>query len=344
MIGSGSIRHQRPVDVLLLAIGINDLDFSGIITSCATPTVSDCVHGSGIDAKLSQLPHKFSLLNQALLTKTLNIGEIYVTDYPRDVFKGGGCGLLDLLGEGIDANEGDVMSGYGGMLNAQIEFAARAYGWNYINKVSGAFANNPYCSSQPYFRHFETSWVTQGNEKGTAHPSINGQNTIAELLRSAVVMREGFVPYRHTQLVIDAIKFGTVPSAVHQAFDVTVFNCDEDTIGRSVGSSVTQQGVWMALPAATFTFEQDMYLAPVPPRFPTRLGFMITSPQSQSTLPVTNFVTTDYGTGSHEASTPLGQISVRYHVTSTAPPLKVIMMGAAVHRTFLPTVGGGPTT
>jgi hypothetical protein len=111
------LRGTRRIHALLLSIGINDLGFSTIAEACAknfNPTSgSRCVETPAFLKSLVGLSTTYDELGSRLRESQLDIGEIYISDYPVRVFRSGGCGALGTLGVGITAGDGGLIETYG---------------------------------------------------------------------------------------------------------------------------------------------------------------------------------------------------------------------------------------
>lgn len=97
LFGPKSDRGARPIDSLLLSAGINDLDFSSIIGRCAfnnnlSRDSEKCVTKGGIADAINTLPAKYLNLAIAIKRELPDSREVYINDYPGEVFEGGGAG------------------------------------------------------------------------------------------------------------------------------------------------------------------------------------------------------------------------------------------------------------
>ena len=226
-------RTYRPVDAILLQIGINDLDFHSIIEDCAFNPILDphldhpnpfddpsCVYdhtgGKIVDP---HPPASGKPADEDLRTKYRDIGavlkerfptaEVYVADYPSKVFRGGGCDLL----AGIRSAEAQTIESVGGALRAELQRAAVEQGWNDAGSLSApgateAFADHPYCSAQPWFNHVLESLARQGNIDGTAHPNPAGHLALRDVLARSVVVGRATQPLYDVHLVIERVQVG----------------------------------------------------------------------------------------------------------------------------------------
>lgn len=329
----------RRVDALLVSIGINDLDFSDIITACATNPAtphfgdSSCVYGTGVNSKLNELPEKYDKLASKLRLAGrlggqlggLKVAETYLTDYPAVPFgtDGTGCGILGLRGLGIGTEESRAMYDTGRSLNLRIQDAANRHGWNYVEGMTDAFRGRDYCrpASERNFIRLEESIAHQGTEHGTSHPNPRGHQAMANLLGRWVALDRPAYPFVRLRVVIDEVKMGKSINDRLDDYIVRVHYSPQKTVEYRRG--VGYMGRWVG---SSLEFTVDVYDAPRPPRFATNLSFDIRpvnfccKPDKATTIRV-NYGTRDsWGVGSHEVATaahvdyPDGFLHVRYHV------------------------------
>lgn len=199
LFGSGAPRGGRPIDALLVSGGLNDLGFSDIIKNCYRRDSRSCVTDGGIRDKIDELRRQYAYLALVVWFGLPNARQVYLNDYPSNVFLGGACGLLagdfpwigQIPGLGINAPEGQEMDIQGKALNAQITQATDAfseYHWNFVGPLSARFQSHEYCAGNPWFRTLEQSLTAQGDLNGTAHPNAAGHLAYAVLIRKAVVL------------------------------------------------------------------------------------------------------------------------------------------------------------
>jgi hypothetical protein len=322
--GPGSPRGGRPIDALTISAGINDLGFGDIVKRCAMNNNlrvghTDCVTSGGIGRALDTLPAKYRQLAGAIHVKLPGVREIYLNDYPADVFRDGGCGLLGLPGVGIDSGEGGFMQVYGNRLNNEIRkatdrFRGDAYRWNMIGDLALPFSPHGYCDSPAWFNSIERSAAIQGDVEGTAHPNAVGHAEYARLLRRAIVLDQAAKPYRTLRVTITAVKLpersgGTAP------VDIKLFRFQNDLAGTIRRIQVPQDGKWTPVAPAEGRFTLPVYLSPATPRHAVQLDMIL-----DSILPIHHTYSDAYGAGSHTVVHPAGQISARYTVEVLAPP------------------------
>jgi len=187
----------RGIDALLISAGANNLGFGSIVERCAkgVSILADpdwCVVSGGIKDKMKTLPGEYGRLSQALKTRLPKTAEVFLNTYPANVFKGGGCGLLNVRWVGIDSKEGKAMYSWGVKLNQEIAAATKRYDWTLVEDLTPSFGSRAYCPrSGSWFESFEGSWNRQGDEYGTAHPNYNGHRQYGKLIQQAIGSNPG---------------------------------------------------------------------------------------------------------------------------------------------------------
>jgi hypothetical protein len=323
-IGSTSTRPRRQIDALMISAGVNDLHFGDIIERCASNwhdglDSTECVTDGGIDGQLAGLPAKYDALAAALRAKLPGTREVYLNDYPANVFRGGACGSLNFSHVGISSDEAETMHTKGIALSWKIIEATQRFRgdedrWNFVSDLDGPFFYHAYCDDPTWFTSYERSWATQGNKFGTAHPNATGHQQYANLLKQAVVPTQSQTAYRHLTLTITAVKLPAV--GVNQTQTVE----PDMALDQAGNSSVLHQftvprnGQWTAIPAAEGTFTLDVFVAPASPRHATGLYMSI-----NHILPIQLTRNDGYGAGSHEVTHPTGSLAVRYTVVVESP-------------------------
>jgi hypothetical protein len=312
-----ALRGTRRIHALLLSIGINDLGFSTIAEACAknfNPTSgSRCVETPAFLKSLVGLSTTYDELGSRLRESQLDIGEIYISDYPVRVFRSGGCGALGTLGVGITAGDGGLMETYGFQLNNEIRKAARRNHWNFVQSLETQFAMHAYCDNPSYFVKYETSWEYQGDKNGTAHPNREGHAQIGRLFRGAVVLKDAFSPYRHVKITIVAVKLRAMRTSETQV-RVSFFEQNTDK-GNPLILTVPQSGKWVQVAEGALAYEWDVFPEPAPPRFPTKVAFSVVA--FGGTVSARHTLADAYGSGTHEIEHPAKALAIRYRVEIT---------------------------
>lgn len=316
LVGARAIRSRgRRVDALLLSIGINDLDFSGIIKACASNFVadnegsSDCIYDTGVTRKLEKkLGPRYDELGTAL-RRRLNVSEVYVTDYPAAPFgdDDGANGLLGLPTIGITGIEAGAMYSVGLRFAEEIRRAAARNGWNYVPGMSARFAGHDYRKSDSYLRRLEESFSMQGTVHGAVHPNEPGHRVLAGLLTRSVVLGRGPVPDFRARIEVEQVR---VPAAAGEVR----FNLHDPSAEFPAERRFDLGGVageWVEVPDGQVVFEVDLCRRPAPPRCATLVDLVMTAPGG--TVPMTHGAGDGYGAGAQEATGPKGH-GVRYRI------------------------------
>jgi hypothetical protein len=319
----------RRIDALLISAGINDLHFSDIIERCASNgnfgVHVDCVTDGGIADQVTRLPLKYLQLALAIRDKLPGTREVYVNNYPSNVFRGGACGSLAFPGVGIDAAEASEMNTWGIALSWKITEAAHTFRidpfhWNRVNDLALPFDQHAYCDSASWFVKYEQSWATQGNKFGTAHPNNAGHVTYGNLLRRAIVLDQAARPYRRLTVTIHAIKLAVGPDGSTRSIDATLWQYQNDPYGLTHYYTVPRNGQWTAIPSSRGTFTLDVFRAPSSPRHAIALYVTL-----WHILPIKGTFSTAYGIGHHVLVHPTGVIAVDYTITASSPPLGPVL-------------------
>lgn len=324
-------RERRAIDSLLLSAGINDLFVSSVIRRCAKNTnvgrhYEDCVTRTGIADAAETLPLKYLNLAGAIDHQLPGTKEVYINDYPIEVFEGGGCGLLGgtlgnkhVPGKGIDKVEESEMNIYGNRLNHHIESMARILGgpkfrWNFVDSLTREFLPHAYCDKPTWFTSLEESLAAQGDERGAAHPNASGHVAFSSILRRAVVRDQAASPYRRLKVTIDAVKAKADSSGGDYKVAATLWKFQSDHQGVERRFSTPRNGEWTAIPPDKGTFFLDIFRAPSSPRHAVelRMGF-------NRILPLHHSLSDAYGAGFHEIEHPTRALSVRYTVVVETP-------------------------
>jgi hypothetical protein len=318
LVGPGSPRGGRPIDALLISIGINEFDFAGIIKRCAS-TFSDCVSAGDSQQALDSLSGKYRALAETLSAELPATREVYLNDYPADVFYGGGCGELGQPVVGIDDVKASEISALGNALDSAIGKATHTFRgdydrWNLVSFVNTAFGSHAYCARDPWFTTYEQSWEQQGNQQGTAHPNAAGHIAYANLLRRAMVPDQGRQPYRHLTVTINAVKAANGDPTFDRTVELTLFQDQgiDATVTRYL--QVPQNGQWTPVQPNLGTFTLDVFPAPASPRHATALDM-----EFGHILGIWGTRSNGFDAGSHVTANSYGGLAVSYTVTADSP-------------------------
>jgi len=197
---------KRRIDALIISVGVNDVGFTGSLESLMSGDILSWGDTSNREKVIREIKRKIGLLqgrrglykklNDEIL-KELNVGQVYITEYPTGIFDkmksgqavpSGGCGIfasnLDL---DITPRDAKDMKECGEELNEAIRAAANLHSWVYVGGIASKFAGRGYCSGKNrLFIQAEESMLIQGDTKGTMHPNGRGHDIIAEELAKAL--------------------------------------------------------------------------------------------------------------------------------------------------------------
>lgn len=324
LFGDQADNGQRRIDALTMTAGLNDLDFSAIVKKCSTNVnlsgaADECVTSGGIADKLATLPAKYDRLAAAISTFLPGTREVYLSDYPSSVFKGGGCGLLGTAGIGITEVEESAMHHWGDALNGVIrtkvlQYDSDAFRWNFADSLSQDFGAHAYCSSAPWFTSLERSLGTQGDMVGTAHPNRAGHVQFGAILRADVVPNQVSVAHRQLTVTIEALKVKRMDGFPDMRVDTVMFKFQNDYVGEARYLMVPRSGEWTAVPKAQGTFTLSVFAAPASPRHAVEVAVML-----GHILPIHHRAADGYGVGTHVLENVRGGLAVRYTVASRIP-------------------------
>ncbi len=187
----------RPIDALLIAVGLNDVGFGDIVETLVTnnnPPQSDPTHidqieslQSDVDAKMAVLPTLFRQLAKSI-GDNLSVRRVYLAEYPDPTHDENGrfCNQKpegDLFGHlllpnthlhfqlasgpsnawapsGIDAHEAQWASeNVARRLNSLLKQVADSQGWTFVGGIADAFATHGWCAGSPdQFIHDAVTW------------------------------------------------------------------------------------------------------------------------------------------------------------------------------------------
>lgn len=324
LFGKDSRNGARRIDALTVTAGINDLHFSDIIRRCATnvnahPRSETCVTSGGIAQQLTTLPAKYSRLARAININLPDIREVYLNDYPGEVFDGGGCGLLGMKGAGITQVEESEMNIYGNGLNgairrAVLQFDSASHRWNFADSLALDFGPHSYCDRPTWFSSLEKSLATQGNVLGTAHPNSAGHIQFGAILRHDIVLDQASSPYRQLKVTIDAVKVKNAAGDPDMTVLAKMWRFQNDYVGETHSFTVPRDGEWTTVPEGQRNFSLDVYRSPSSPRHAVRLDMIL-----NGNLPFHHTLGDGYGAGTHVLVHPTGSIAVRYTVEVKTP-------------------------
>jgi len=208
---------DRPIDALIVTIGINDLGFSSVVSKTILKASGQKRKDriAGVRRRINEdLPAEFDLLKAAIDTK-LNPKKVFITEYPVNVFKDIAdgkkpCGVLQttipvpispafpggllLVGLDLDKTEAHELGVVGDELNAKIREKANEFGWIMIDGIKDGFEGHGYCSGSSFFVFAEESCRDQGDFDGMLHPNKKGhsitRDCIVNTLQQELISKE----------------------------------------------------------------------------------------------------------------------------------------------------------
>ncbi|MGH2896338.1 MAG: GDSL-type esterase/lipase family protein [Solirubrobacteraceae bacterium] len=181
----------RPVDIILMSGGINDVRATDLLERCAdllsvhNDIFHDCLNSD--DAKavvegLRELPATFGFVGDMLpFHLKVSDASVHVVAYPEvHLFtKDGGCNAF----ADITRHDAKWFIAHAKQLNDIVRAGANRNGWTNLHGYVEKFRVHDYCNSfyrDSWFRAYSASNKLQGNKDGTAHPTRKGHEVIAD--------------------------------------------------------------------------------------------------------------------------------------------------------------------
>ncbi len=218
----GELRGKRPVDAVLVSIGVNDLGFGAMVAFCiehgedvGLSILRDknvCFVKKGVDEKspaktlatvveerLASLPGRYDNLAAAFTRQRIPPKSIYITQYFDSTRDSDGtfCNpLISVVGTGnftkVEAEW--AFEHFLVPLNAAIAAAAKKHGWQLVSGAQRLFRMHGYCSDDPWIVHLTESLWKQGllgkgvgaAKSGTLHANAAGHQSMTTLVRLAL--------------------------------------------------------------------------------------------------------------------------------------------------------------
>ena len=196
---------SRPIDALVVTIGINDIGFSSLVQR-AILKASGGKRKERVQGAKNRIAVKYSNELEKLKTaidKSLNPRHVFITQYPIGIFKeiANGvkpCGVLGtrwvvnpatgLDFEGLDLDESDAKDygQVGALLNEKIREKAEEFGWVLVDGIEQGFDGHGYCAKKPFFVSAEESCLNQGDFEGMLHPNKSGHDVTRDCIAETV--------------------------------------------------------------------------------------------------------------------------------------------------------------
>jgi lysophospholipase L1-like esterase len=194
---------SRRIDALLVYIGINDIGVSGTLTDLIEGDAPIIGQGDPTAARrhaqevatinLGKLPSKLDTLAKAF--STLNVGQIYLTEYPTGLFddRNGnpapGCELFGYPELKISLDDAKLVKEIASKINGILKTAADHYHWIYITGIDQQLGGRGYCTGpgRRAFTQCGESLLTQGDTEGTIHPNSFGHLAIGKAVAQSIL-------------------------------------------------------------------------------------------------------------------------------------------------------------
>lgn len=184
----------QPLTAVLVSIGANDVNFSGLTKLCLLRHVLrlGCFAGKRLEASLAELPNRYAELADTL-TKTKKVipSRVFLTEYfdPTHDENGDPCAQLEAIGRRKILGRRDVEAAYDKLLqplNSEIAEAVSLHKWREVTGIAGAFRTHGICARDTWITSLKDSLNEGDGFLGTLHPNREGHKAIAELIEPAI--------------------------------------------------------------------------------------------------------------------------------------------------------------
>ncbi len=198
------------IDALVISIGANDVGFAdGFEKLAKGGSVEEVINEA--TQKLQSLEIGLKAIQDMAVGLRLNIGKIYITEYPNSFFDKvngdveGGCDVFETdvalitpiliapilipTGVGINSTEAKKIKLFANKLNDTLREKARDLDWVYVGGISRDFEKRGYCNTRKEERYFvtaEESCLNQADFDGILHPNKEGHLAIARNVARAI--------------------------------------------------------------------------------------------------------------------------------------------------------------
>lgn len=191
------LAQGREIDAVIVSIGINDLGFAALVAQCLLrpdcpnskfpESTSKTTMAQVMQERMDSLPLRYKLLAEALDQAGVPSDRIYVTQYFDSTHGDDGKTFCKPLIDGPgsrDFDQAEAKYAYERILvplNAHVAAAAKRHKWGVLSGSQRRFAEHGYCSSNPWIVSLTESISKQGNQNGTLHANVKGNEVQAGL-------------------------------------------------------------------------------------------------------------------------------------------------------------------
>ena len=198
---------NRKVDMILLAIGLNDFGkvdgMSELIMSAVNPAPPEFQQSSQYRfAKdiVRNIEFRYDEVYDKIIN-TLNCKNVALFQMPVQFMRNANGNLTDGCGLLTTMEDEDILKleDLGNQLIAKQKQICNKFQWTYIDGIKDLFKNHGYCAgNQSWFVFINSSRENQGDVNGAIHPNELGHRKIAELAFPSIKrkLEEVIVPAR----------------------------------------------------------------------------------------------------------------------------------------------------
>jgi lysophospholipase L1-like esterase len=204
------LARGRPLDAVLVSIGVNDLRFGRVVTFCLEHV--ECFRKKGLPGArpgetveqavqrwLNALPGLYTKLEaeferSKIVPSLVRPERIYITEY-FDSLRGNDAKICDPL---ISLSPGSRLLAFDQEeaewaynefllpLNAAVRAAAEANGWTFVSGAQQLFRRHGYCSADSWIVPLTESTYNQRSLEGTLHANAEGHQIQSRILFAAL--------------------------------------------------------------------------------------------------------------------------------------------------------------
>ena len=217
LVGPSAPRGGRQIDALLIAAGVNNLDFSDILKRCVlnnnfSSDNEDCVREGGLADKIEDLRREYAYLALGLFAKSPSTSEVYLNDYPRICSTTGPVGFSPASsspGHRPVRGSGDGLPGPVAREADQAcdrRLPPRPAPLELRGTVGHPLRHTSTATPHRGSRRWSSRCRGRATWREPPIPTRPGTPRTGSCSRRAMVLDQGSTPYRRVTLTLDAVK------------------------------------------------------------------------------------------------------------------------------------------